>query len=342
MTCHYPFATAPDIIRAAEKDNWLRDSLQEDLSNVLRRLKGSRFVQTHATETRTFAALLYLGCTTLLGNRTLGEEYCDIVQIETAKRLLPSTRRRASYILLSVLLPYTVSRLTPRIHQFLDSKPASATGAPIERSKLYDWHCLMRYVLLSVESTVSPSLLSSVSLAAFYLNGAYYHLSKRVLGLRYVFTLEPSASSADNSYEVLGVLLVLQMLLQGYIHVTNALRATNNTTGEETDAQLSVSDGKSFGWKRTVGNVATIVEGINLTPSPLAPRQTLTEPTSMKWIQGSQQRKCTLCLEELKDPSVTTCGHLFCWTCITDWIREKPECPLCRQSLQGQHVLPLR
>lgn len=72
------------------------------------------------------------------------------------------------------------------------------------------------------------------------------------------------------------------------------------------------------------------------------PRYHLKDSNMMAWIQGKQQRKCTLCLEEMRDPSVTTCGHVFCWTCIGDWIREKPECPLCRQSVMAQHVLVLR
>ena len=62
----------------------------------------------------------------------------------------------------------------------------------------------------------------------------------------------------------------------------------------------------------------------------------------MGWIKGKQQRKCTLCLEELKDPSAVLCGHVFCWGCIGDWVREKPECPLCRREAIMQHILPLR
>jgi len=34
-------------------------------------------------------------------------------------------------------------------------------------------------------------------------------------------------------------------------------------------------------------------------------------------------RNCTLCLEERTDSCVTECGHLFCWSCIVGWGREK-------------------
>lgn len=34
-------------------------------------------------------------------------------------------------------------------------------------------------------------------------------------------------------------------------------------------------------------------------------------------------RRCALCLEERTASSVTECGHVFCWTCIVGWGREK-------------------
>lgn len=52
-------------------------------------------------------------------------------------------------------------------------------------------------------------------------------------------------------------------------------------------------------------------------------------------------RNCTLCLEERTDSCATECGHLFCWSCIVGWGREKAECPLCRQSLKLIRLLPI-
>lgn len=34
-------------------------------------------------------------------------------------------------------------------------------------------------------------------------------------------------------------------------------------------------------------------------------------------------RRCALCLEERTASTVTECGHVFCWTCIVGWGREK-------------------
>lgn len=49
---------------------------------------------------------------------------------------------------------------------------------------------------------------------------------------------------------------------------------------------------------------------------------------------------CQLCLEKM--PNTTTpCGHLFCWTCLAEWLRTKPRCPLCREHVSPSRIVYL-
>lgn len=119
---HYPFAAAPDIIRSHQKDAYFEGVLLNHLSTLLRKLYGARFLHTYTSEARTFSELLYLSLTTFIGNRTLGEEYCDVIQIEDDTLKLPTIGRRSGYILTSILLPYSINKILPHFRSRIRAK----------------------------------------------------------------------------------------------------------------------------------------------------------------------------------------------------------------------------
>ncbi|KAL2261585.1 hypothetical protein VTK26DRAFT_3825 [Humicola hyalothermophila] len=391
----YPFAAAPDIIRAHQKDAYFQGVLTNQLSDLHRRLRGARSAHSWATETRTFADALYLCLTTLLGNRTLGEEYCDLVQVEapTPRKsdqesgteserggpLLPSLTRRAGYILTSVLLPYLASRTLPRLRtslrKRLRARLATLTRQGRDETKSGQpstEYRVLRYLHNHLAALTSGAHFHAITLATFYFTGAYYSLSKRIWGLRYVFTRRIEEGQGGRAgYEVLGVLLVVQMLVRGYLHIRQQLAsAATPSDDDDDDADADLHERAAFGPGATVdvsldehaftsnnellgGGGGSSSAQRSLAEIGLTTHTPVTRggrarydlgagSQVMGWIKGPQQRKCTLCLEELKDPAATQCGHVFCWACIGDWVREKPECPLCRREAMAQHILPLR
>ncbi|KAI4865754.1 RING-1 like protein [Hypoxylon rubiginosum] len=379
----YPYAFAPDIIRAHQKDAYFQGLLTNQIADLHRRLLGARSAHAWAAESRTLADLLYLCLTTLLGNRTLGEEYCGLVQVEagtssSSSSALPALPRRAAYIAGSILFPYGLARVLPKIRARIRARLQKNLGispsgdgddegeiTPAKLRARRSWsYKLQAYVLAHLSSITSPAPVHALGLALFYFSGSYYELAKRLTGLRYIFTRKVDDESSDRAgYELLGVLLVVQMAVQGYLHVRSTLselsphpeqRGSSSRAGGGGGGSLAVSlDPNVYTSNNSLlpgsGAAAAPQTRINLalaTHTPALPsseaRYDLADEGKMRWIMGAQQRKCTLCLEELKDPAATQCGHVFCWSCIGDWVREKPECPLCRREALVQHILPLR
>ncbi|KAJ4170451.1 peroxisome biogenesis factor 10 [Fusarium falciforme] len=222
----YPFATAPDIIRAHQKDAYFTGHLTQIISDLHRRLRGARLTHARAPELQTAAALTYFALTTIPGNRTLGEEYCDLVQIDARDGKLPGIDRRAGYVVASILLPYVAARILPslraRLRRLLQRRlealrkrdDKSATGREARLWAYIDTH-------LSSFTTGAP--FQAVILALFYFSGTYYQLSKRLLSLRYVFTRTVPDTPDRAGYELLGVLLVVQLTVQTYMHIRSTL-----------------------------------------------------------------------------------------------------------------------
>jgi len=367
----YPFAAAPDIIRSHQKDAYFTGTLTNTLSELNRRLLGARSAHAWASETHVVASLLYFSLTTLAGSRTLGEEYTDVVQLHVGDAggkagergvsrgpALPSVRRRAAYIVTSVLLPYVAGRTLPslrrKVRALLEARLQRLRQDGKEKTREAR---IGKYLLAHLGTITSAGPVHALALTVFYFSGTYYELSKRLLGLRYVFTRKVPDTPDRAGYEVLGALLLVQLLTQTYLHIKSTLSSPaedlprERTQMHSAGVDVSRSDNHYSDNNQLLPTASTSshnrgnnldLSAVTNTPTSAQARYNLEDEKIMGFIKGKQQRKCTLCLEPLRDPAATSCGHIFCWECIGDWVREKPECPLCRREAMLQHILPLR
>jgi len=54
-----------------------------------------------------------------------------------------------------------------------------------------------------------------------------------------------------------------------------------------------------------------------------------------------QTLTCTICFELFEQPvTLTSCGHTFCNTCVTDWVKVNKSCPICRQPCNINNFVP--
>lgn len=129
------------------------------------------------------------------------------------------------------------------------------------------------------------------------------------------------------TYSLLGILILVRLLYRGI----NVLRThsskhapvdlvSNGSSGSE--AVYSVDNNPHID-ARPISSLLNTVEADSATTFS-AEEDKLTV-IDMKAIPQEIRagRTCTLCLEERTASCATECGHLFCWTCIYGWGREK-------------------
>ncbi|XP_042450269.1 uncharacterized protein LOC122034981 [Zingiber officinale] len=54
--------------------------------------------------------------------------------------------------------------------------------------------------------------------------------------------------------------------------------------------------------------------------------------------------ECNICYELAKAPVVTPCGHLYCWSCLYQWLHAhsvNSECPVCKGQVLEVNVTPI-
>lgn len=50
---------------------------------------------------------------------------------------------------------------------------------------------------------------------------------------------------------------------------------------------------------------------------------------------------CAVCLEDVKSPHSTICGHIYCGDCIKNSIKIFKKCPTCNKKLKISNVHPI-
>lgn len=53
--------------------------------------------------------------------------------------------------------------------------------------------------------------------------------------------------------------------------------------------------------------------------------------------------ECVICLGTPNDPVATSCGHVFCWMCLKNWLANKSllQCPICKNGINPDKIILL-
>ncbi|KJA29364.1 hypothetical protein HYPSUDRAFT_61382 [Hypholoma sublateritium FD-334 SS-4] len=317
----FPNSRQAQIVRSNQRDLYHLAYLKDQAESVLRAWLGTRWLTRWDKELDLAVKLCYYGLTTGRAIQTLGEEYTDIWQYSSRIRTAPPpAATRAALIIASLVPSYALGRWG-HSNSLTQRYPALAK--------------YLRQLPVVLETA------TEVNLAIFYLKGTYYDLVKRVMGIQHISSIPEDPHTRPPSYSLLGVMIGVRLLyrLVTFIRERRAQAATSSLS----PAHRKIG---APGSREVYLDNRPVSSLLNVNPEsepaiPAEEDEWTALDVSMIPETLRAARNCTLCLEERTGSCATECGHLFCWNCIVGWGREKPECPLCRQSLSLDRLLPI-
>ena len=121
---HVVPAGPPELVRSNQKDIYYISNTSHLVSEIAKGLVRPTTWIRYQNELQLIAELMYFGFTTIYGNQTLGEEYCNSILVGQSERPYVAAKfvRRLIGILLQVGGAYTLRKWTLWLNTRIDAR----------------------------------------------------------------------------------------------------------------------------------------------------------------------------------------------------------------------------
>lgn len=238
-----------------------------------------------------------------------------MIYVAKLGKRLPKLLSRLGFVLSYALIPYFTTKIIKKIKVKYEN---SQKDVPFLIQFFSDYKNLLDVIM-------------NLHVALFYFNGQFYSISKRIFGLRYALGHNKDLLQLRKfgNYSILGIIILVQFFVKGLLK----LKAYNDDLIKQKKSKtVTATDNESWSHINSIDQLKEIEFQDTID---------LANPKVLPYIPADS-RDCMFCVSPMENPTAALCGHIFCWQCITDWLRENTECPLCRQQCLEQNLLPLK
>ncbi|KAJ1731935.1 hypothetical protein LPJ61_002289, partial [Coemansia biformis] len=106
-------------------------------------------------------------------------------------------------------------------------------------------------------------------------------------------------------------------------------------------ADQAEGDGRSVPAATTTTTTALEDKGKGPDGTAADPAGAAADPSDGEAGVASDEFSCNICFDTSTDPVLTLCGHLFCWSCLVQWLERSATCPVCKAGCDKEKVIPV-